>query len=211
MKRITYITTILAAGLLLSVTSCKDKRVPGKIYMPDMAYSRAIETYAELDSAVFTNNPARLGQEIFYTRMPVTGTVKRGELFDYTIPNDSIGYIQSAAVKNPLPPLSSVEMLEASRLYNINCGICHGAKGKADGPIATSGKLGGIVDLTSSTIVAKADGTMFHSITYGLNNMGSYASQLDRKQRWMIIQYVRTLQGGAAPAAAADSAAVAAK
>ena len=39
-----------------------------------------------------------------------------------------------------------------------------------------------------------ADGTMFHSITYGKNNMGSYASQLDRKQRWMVIKYIRTLQ-----------------
>jgi hypothetical protein len=39
-----------------------------------------------------------------------------------------------------------------------------------------------------------ADGTMFHSITYGKNNMGSYASQLDRKQRWMVVKYIRTLQ-----------------
>jgi mono/diheme cytochrome c family protein len=33
--------------------------------------------------------------------------------------------------------------------------------------------------------------------------MGSYASQLDRKQRWQIIQYVRSLQPAAAPAASA--------
>jgi mono/diheme cytochrome c family protein len=39
------------------------------------------------------------------------------------------------------------------------------------------------------------DGTMFHSITYGKNNMGSYASQLTREQRWQVIKYVRTLQG----------------
>ena len=32
--------------------------------------------------------------------------------------------------------------------------------------------------------------------------MGSYASQLDRKQRWMIVKYIRTLQPKAtAPAA----------
>jgi hypothetical protein len=52
------------------------------------------------------------------------------------------------------------------------------------------------------TITVKmTDGTMFHSITYGKNNMGSYASQLDRKMRWMVIKYIRTLQ----PKAVADT------
>ena len=37
------------------------------------------------------------------------------------------------------------------------------------------------------------DGTMFHVMTYGKNNMGSYASQLSREQRWRIVQYIRTL------------------
>jgi mono/diheme cytochrome c family protein len=59
-----------------------------------------------------------------------------------------------------------------------------------------------------------ADGTMFHSINYGKNNMGSYASQLSRKQRWMIVQYIRTLQpkpestSGAIPAKTDSTAAV---
>ena len=35
------------------------------------------------------------------------------------------------------------------------------------------------------------EGTMFHSITYGKMNMGSYASQLTRKQRWEVIHYVK--------------------
>jgi hypothetical protein len=41
---------------------------------------------------------------------------------------------------------------------------------------------------------------MFHSLTYGKNLMGSYASQLDRKQRWMLVKYIRTLQPKAATA-----------
>ena len=42
---------------------------------------------------------------------------------------------------------------------------------------------------------------MFHTITYGKNNMGSYASQLSREQRWKIIKYIRTLQPKPATAA----------
>jgi hypothetical protein len=40
------------------------------------------------------------------------------------------------------------------------------------------------------------EGTMFHSVTYGKGFMGSYASQLTRKQRWMIIHYVKSRQTG---------------
>jgi mono/diheme cytochrome c family protein len=82
--------------------------------------------------------------------------------------------------------------LEASRLFNINCAICHGAEGKANGPLST--KIGAIANLTTDMYIKMADGTMFHSIFYGKNNMGSYASQLSRKQRWQMVQYIRTIQ-----------------
>jgi len=58
--------------------------------------------------------------------------------------------------------------------------------------------------------VKMADGTMYHSINYGRNNMGSYASQLSVKQRWQIIQYLRTLQPKATATDAAASAPAAA-
>ena len=38
------------------------------------------------------------------------------------------------------------------------------------------------------------DGQMFYSITYGKNAMGSYASQLRTKQRWMVIHYIKAKQ-----------------
>jgi mono/diheme cytochrome c family protein len=189
MKRFTFLTVIIIVAVVFVVSSCKDKRDPGRIYMPDMTYSRAVETYALLDSTIFTDDSAEAGEKIFYNRKTVLGTIKRGELFPYTIPNDSNGYKLSATIKNPLPPLSTADSAEASRLFNINCAICHGADGKADGPLAD--KIGGVANLTSPAYVALADGTMFHSINYGKNNMGSYASQLDSRQRWMIIQYIR--------------------
>ena len=50
------------------------------------------------------------------------------------------------------------------------------------------------------------DGQMFYSLTYGKNLMGSYASQLNAKQRWMVITYIKIKQGKLKPAAtAADS------
>ena len=38
------------------------------------------------------------------------------------------------------------------------------------------------------------EGQMFYSVAYGKNMMGSYASQLSRKQRWMVIRYIKNKQ-----------------
>jgi mono/diheme cytochrome c family protein len=215
MKRTKIFTVIAIATTAVVMVSCggsNDK--PGKIYMPDMAYSRAIETYSLLDSTKFTNDPAQLGEKIFYNSKPVTGTMRMGDVQPYELPNDSAGYAMSAQVKNPLPPLTAKDSIETARLFNINCGICHGVDGKATGPLAVNQKVGGIVNLTLEQFVKMADGTMYHSINYGKNNMGSYASQLSSRQRWQIVQYVRTLQpkaaAGTATPATADSTATAA-
>jgi mono/diheme cytochrome c family protein len=196
MKQSNFLTVVLIAAILAAgFSSCSsNKKEPGRIYMPDMAYSRAIESYALLDSSVFTTDPAKRGEEIFYNSKPVDGTIKVGELFPYTLPNDSAGYAMSAQVKNPLPPLTGKDSAETARLFNINCAICHGVDGKATGPLAVSGKVGGIANLGLDAYIKMADGTMYHSINYGKNNMGSYASQLNRKQRWQLVQYIRTLQ-----------------
>ena len=62
----------------------------------------------------------------------------------------------------------------------------------------------------SDRLVGMKDGEIFHSITYGKNLMGSYASQLTREQRWQVIHYIKSKQNKNKPAADA-TAAVAAK
>ncbi len=186
MKKIKILFAFALSILVITaIESCDSKREPGKTYMPDMTYSRAYEAYAE-------NNLKDKG--INYVPYPVEGTIRRGDLFPYTLPNDSNGYKMSAQVKDPLPPLDPVDMAEAQRLFNINCAICHGPNIDAQGPLATGGKVPAVANLTLAQYVAMPEGTMFHSITYGKNNMGSYASQLTRRQRWMVIQYVKSRQ-----------------
>ena len=171
--------------VVIVFSSCKDKREPARVYMPDMAYSRAYEAYDY-------NNLKQEGVD--YINYPVDGTIRRGDLFPYTLTNDSNGYKMAAEVKDPLVPLDSNQMMEAQRLFNINCAICHGPNMDAQGPLATSGKVGGIANLKLDQYVKEPVGQMFHVVTYGKNNMGSYASQLDRRQRWMVIQYVKSEQ-----------------
>jgi mono/diheme cytochrome c family protein len=191
MKKIAIISTLIITTAVVLI-SCDSKRQPGKIYMPDMTYSRAYETYALRDSTLFTMDAADAGHKIYYNGQTVTGTMKRGELAPYTVPNDSNGLLNlSSLVKNPLAPLTTADSLEAARLFNINCGICHGPKAEANGPVAA--KIGGVKSIIALS-PTYSDGRLFFVMTYGQNNMGSYASQLSREQRWRIVQYIRTLE-----------------
>src|SRR3569623_1162901 len=114
MKKIAIISIFNLAATV--VISCSDvQREPGRTYMPDMAYSRAYETYAD------QSNLATKG--INNNNMPVAGTVSRGEELPYHLTNDSAGYAASASVVNPLPKLDTLDMTEANRLYLINCAI----------------------------------------------------------------------------------------
>ncbi|MDX2046762.1 MAG: cytochrome c [Chitinophagaceae bacterium] len=206
MKRTTVITGLLIAGIA-GIISCSDvKRKPGRTYMPDMAYSRAYETYSE--------NP--LFKDGQTNRTPVAGTVKRGEVLPFHLAKDAAGdtanYFASRQVKNPLPALSADQMLEAERLYLVNCGICHGAKLDGNGPLYKGGE--GPYPAKPATLIGDAkyesmpEGQMFYSLTYGKNLMGSYAAQLDTKQRWMVIAYIKSKQNPApAQQPAADTAA----
>jgi len=206
MKKLSIISVFIVA--VAALYSCDEiKRKPGDVYMPDMAYSRAYETYAD------HSNLKEKG--INYNTQPVTGTVSRGEELPYHLPNDSAGYAQSAAVKNPVTSLTETETIEAERLYLINCGICHGSKLDGNGPLYNGGK--GAYPVQPAILVGNAkyetmaEGTMYHSVHYGKNLMGSYASQLSRKQRWMIIRYIKDKQAEAKGGAAADSTATAKK
>jgi mono/diheme cytochrome c family protein len=206
MKKISIISTLIITTAVVLI-SCDSKRQPGKIYMPDMTYSRAYETYALRDSTIFTLDAAEAGHKIYYNGQSVNGSMKRGELAPYTVPNDSNGLLNlSSLVKNPLAPLTTADSAEAARLYNINCGICHGAKAEANGPVAA--KIGGVKSIIAAS-PGFSDGRIFHVMTYGQNNMGSYASQLSREQRWRIVQYIRTLEpktAAATPVVAAPKA-----
>jgi mono/diheme cytochrome c family protein len=197
MKKFWIITGCLIAGIALANCN-KVRRSPGRVYMPDMAYSRAYETYASTE--------ALQKKGVHYNAMPVEGTVARGDTVTvYPYKNDSAGYANSKNFINPMPPLTAIQFIEASRLYLIYCGICHGEKLDGNGPLYKGGD--GPFPSKPATLVgdpkyaAMAEGTMFHSVTYGKNAMGSYASQLSTEQRWMIIHYIKEKQAASVSAA----------
>ena len=134
MKKVSIITVIVLAVV---IWSCGDvKREPSRVYMPDMAYSRAYETYAS------TANLDSLG--IHYTKHACTGHHQawRAVSFSYMRldkAGDSTNYVLSKQVANPLDSMNAGQLKEAERLYLVNCGICHGTKLDGNGPLYNSG------------------------------------------------------------------------
>jgi mono/diheme cytochrome c family protein len=212
MKKISILSLLLVA--LMIVVSCSDvRRNPGRVYMPDMAYSRAYETYSVTEEA----KDSLRAHGVYFSNTPVPGTIKRGEQFPFLLAKDNAGdttnYVAAKQVKNPLPALDTAKMVEAERLYLVNCGICHGPKLDGNGPLYKGGE--GPFSAKPATLVGDVkyesmpEGQMFYSVTYGKNKMGSYASQLNTSQRWMVIAYIKSKQSagkGGSPAAGGTAA-----
>ena len=188
---------IIAGITTIAIAGCnKTKRTPGRVYMPDMNYSRAYETYSSTE--------ALEKEGVNYNAKPVEGTIARGDLMPFPLAKDQFGdttnYHASMQVKSPLT-VESIDMKEAERLYLVNCGICHGPKLDGKGPLFTSGVYQPAPkDFMTAIMKSMPEGQMFYSMTYGKNMMGSYASQLSAKQRWMVIAYIKSKQGSATTA-----------
>lgn len=179
--------SIVVASLMigLGLASCNSgstRRNPGKIYAPDMTYSRAYDAY--------TANPNFADGQT--NRKPINGTVAVGhELPDHMVEGDTNAYkLFTTSLR-----FNDAEMAEGKRLFNIYCGICHGTNLDGQGPLYASGKFAAMpANLKDAKYLHMTAGTMYAAIKYGKNAMGSYASQLDIKQRWMVIAYIKKVQ-----------------
>ena len=176
---------VASLGLTLGLASCDSgsiRRTPGHIYAPDMTYSRAYDAY--------TSNPNFADSQT--SRLPVTGTVARGhEMPDHLKEGDTLAYKTFTSSAH----FTADEMKEAGRLFNIYCGICHGTALDGQGPLYTSGKFASMpANFKDAKYTHMPVGQMYAAVKYGKNMMGSYASQLDTKQRWMVIAYIKKIQ-----------------
>lgn len=180
MKSIFKITIL--ALVLVSFASCQKNSRPNYEFMPNMYESVGYETYQESDA--FAN-----GVE---AQLPVEGTIPRG----YTpmdIDGTNEGYLLAKeTLKSPLDS-TQVDYAKGGPLYAIYCGICHGNKGDGLGNLVKREKLLGIPSY-SDVGRAITEGSIYHTIHYGKNAMGSYSNQLNEEERWQVVAYVLKLK-----------------
>lgn len=180
MNRIINITLI--AATVISLVSCKNDLRPNYQYMPNMYESVGYETYGEYE--VFPGEQEAM--------IPVKGTVQRGWLpYDYE--NSSEGYkLAKDTLRNPIKYTEANEE-KGKELYNIYCAICHGTKGDGKGTLVKREKILGVPSYDDPGR-AITEGSIYHVMYYGINSMGSYASQTSEHERWQIVQYVQKLK-----------------
>ncbi|WP_185872804.1 c-type cytochrome [Blattabacterium cuenoti] len=180
-----------------------NKQYPNIVYMPDMYYSDAYEPYSDpypyYKSSInkIKINPFVIEQTSSITS--VEGTIPRNyyESFSkYTQDNTNHGYFQSKKIiESPLQNKENKVMnnifQDGKKIYTVNCAICHGNLGDGEGYLVKSGKILGIPNYKDRSITV---GSIYHVITYGKNNMSSYASQLNKLDRWKVSEYVMLLK-----------------
>ncbi len=94
-------------------------------------------------------------------------------------------------LKNPVSK-DAASLADAKKIYDNLCWTCHGIQGKGDGPASINLKPKP-ADHTSPLVQKQSDGAIFWKIAIGNGNMLSYSRLLSSKQRWLLVNYIRTL------------------
>lgn len=197
----------------------KSPQSTGSVYAPDMAYSNALETFAERPEALKFGD----GESHLASLLPVENTVSRNSLpsdklynkeksvvysYNYTRFYENTDEDKARAgveLKNPYQPTDEV-LKRGKIVYDKQCAVCHGEKGMGDGPLivradGSDGAYKSIPPTYGDRLITLKDGEIYHSIVYGKNMMGGYAAHVNADDRWKLICYIKEL-GGLNPASA---------
>ncbi len=176
------VVTCMIFMFMMALTSCNHGRNhPGYAYFPDMAYSRAYETYTE--------NPVFKDGKTLQT--PVEGTIPRGFV---PFPYEKTDEDMVRAGKELVNPFDySPENLERGKVvFQKYCLQCHGEKGDGKGHLYTSGRFPyPPASLIAEKMRKKPDGEIYHQVTLGWGIMGAQGPLLRPQDRWKVILYIR--------------------
>ncbi len=144
-------------------------------------------------------------------RTPPEGSIARGyapllidgALLDVTTPLKVLPESEKLRWDRLLPPWSGAEsspeevaarQARGGVVFDAVCANCHGSSG-AGGAIVTKRRVPPPPSLLEPHARDLSDGVIFRIITVGgFENMPSHASQVEREDRWKVIQYLRSLQ-----------------
>ena len=119
---------------------------------------------------------------------PVEGTVARGFIpYPYkNKPEEAGKFLVNSLIPN------EENLAVGKEKYNIYCSPCHGYL--AEGDSRLNDQFPNPPSLHSEKVRTWSDGSIYHVIVEGQNIMPSYKYQLNRQERWAVVNYIRVLQ-----------------
>lgn len=204
MKIIKNLIFVTILAIIFSFGSCQKPGVnnPGSEYMPGMYHSVAYEanysTYYDRNQWVDKKDYQFYGKP----RKPVNGTIARDNGVSDSRPfyyGDSEGERQRAfneITKSPIA-VNEINLAKGEKLYGIYCGICHGVEGDGEGYLVREdgGSYPAMpANFLSDDLKESTDGRYYYAIMKGRNMMEAFNDKLNYKERWQVIQYIRSLQ-----------------
>ncbi|HQE29796.1 MAG TPA: cytochrome c [Phycisphaerae bacterium] len=178
------LVAVIAGSLGVSLMLRGDPAQPNRRVPTNMADSVAYDSFAP--NPVFADGKT--------LQMPPAGSIARGYLPLHYQAGPEEAERAGKELSNPFAADPVVQLERGAAIYQSFCVVCHGAGGLGDGPVTRRG-VPPPPSLLAENALQLSDGQMFHILTYGQNNMASYAAQISRDDRWRVILHVRSLQG----------------
>lgn len=91
---------------------------------------------------------------------------------------------------NPVPA-DDISLQRGAILYTFHCELCHGVQGRGDGPLSSRFSRTP-ENLRGTRTAAEFDGSVYLVIKYGFGEMPLLAENLTVRERWDVINYIRT-------------------
>jgi len=171
----------LSCSLLGCVRGCTSSRPPIHVN-PNMDWQPKVQ--AQEESSFFYDGSAM--------RMPIEGTVARGQLHEdeafFT------GKAPDGAFLAKIPATDPDSLLaRGAERYSIYCQPCHDSKGNGKGILYERGGVP-TPSFHEDRLRSLADGEIFDVITHGKGLMPAYGYPVPPADRWAIIAHLRRLQ-----------------
>lgn len=165
----------VAALAALAVMACNPDTVVHKVgWFATMRHQRSIKPYAR-------------------PIPPVDGTVPVGGA-ELPVTRETADHLKN-------PRTRTAESLNRGQwVYQTYCLVCHGERGRGDGPVSVAGggPFVGVRSLVTDTLSRKSDGYIYGNIVdaarMGRGLMPRYGDKVRGTDRWDVVNYVRSLQ-----------------
>jgi mono/diheme cytochrome c family protein len=123
---------------------------------------------------------------------PESSVAYQAEDERYPFPNTKEGYHHAGMEwKNPLEKTEE-NYQRGKELYLSLCKHCHGKEGDSDAPMIDKDKYP-TPPKFAHRLPKITEGHMFHSITYGKNQMPANSNDFSHEQKWLMILYIQKL------------------